>query len=196
MKDGVCLLVVALSLVAGCGRRDRLQDELIEASRAGYIFTVQDLVEAGVDVNARAGAASTTALMEASRAGHLNVVEYLLARGADIDARSGINYTTPLMEAAAHGHGEVAQRLIKQGAKLDLRGPPREITHAGRIIFQGKTAFLIAVAGGHIETAKLFKAAGADIRLRDENGYSAVQVALRAGKEEMARELIRLGFEE
>lgn len=196
MKAAGLITIAALTVLAGCRRQeDRLRDELAEAAGEGRIYTVKALVEAGADVNARGGIRSSTSLMEASRGGHLEIVKYLLELEAEVNARSGISFTTPLMEAAAAGHGEIVERLLSAGARLDLRGAPVNIDHGGRITYRGKTAFLLAVAGGHIETARKLKTAGADVGLRDENGYSAVEVALRAGRKEMARELIRWGLE-
>lgn len=192
MRTALILLMAAGILAVGCRTRgERLEDELVESARSGYIYTVMALLEAGVDVNARAGPNLNTALLSAASAGHLKVVDYLLENGAEVDARSGIRYATPLMGAVENGHLPVVKRLLAAGADMDLRGYPVEITHAGRIIYKGKTAFLLAVAAGNIEIARELRDAGADVMLEDENGRPPIDVALRAGQEDMARELVR-----
>ena len=58
--------------------------KFITASKKGDYKIVKELIEKGVDVNAKSFFTKTTALHEASREGHLNIVKLLLVRkGAD-----------------------------------------------------------------------------------------------------------------
>ena len=58
---------------------------LMLAAAAGNIEHVKELIEEGVDVNAR-GPRNSTALMYAVGGGHIEVVRQLVQHGADVEA--------------------------------------------------------------------------------------------------------------
>ncbi|HYD55020.1 MAG TPA: ankyrin repeat domain-containing protein [Gemmatimonadaceae bacterium] len=73
------------------------------------IEAIRRLVEAGADVNARAGGGWTPLHLAASR-GDVALVDYLLARGADRTARADDDRDAVAI-AEAYGHPDAAARL-------------------------------------------------------------------------------------
>ncbi|MEP7361864.1 MAG: ankyrin repeat domain-containing protein [Acidobacteriota bacterium] len=88
---------------------------LMLATAGGYPETVQFLIEAGANVNAK-DANGTTALMWAARGGHTQIVGRLLTAGADPTTNSAGGLTA-LKAANAGGHSDIAQLLQAAGAR-------------------------------------------------------------------------------
>ncbi|HET9767542.1 MAG TPA: ankyrin repeat domain-containing protein, partial [Thermoanaerobaculia bacterium] len=86
------------------------------AASAGDLAKVQELLAAGVDVNA-ANSYGGTALAFACDRGHAAVVDLLLARGADVDVADRYYHSTPLSWAVERGHAEIVRSLLAKGAK-------------------------------------------------------------------------------
>jgi uncharacterized protein len=78
-----------------------------------------------------------------------------------------------LVYAAYAGRSEAILLLIAHGAKLDL---------APKI---GPTALNAAVLSGNVDAVKVLLQAGASVTQKDVKGYSAIEIAERAGHAEM-----------
>jgi ankyrin repeat protein len=110
-----------------------------DAIKRGDVRTVRELLERGVDVDAR-DQFGQTGLMLAAHAGHLQVVETLVAHRANLNVTAKFGLSA-LMLAVVGGHLEVARVIAKAGANLTLRG-------AGAPGFADKTAYDLAVERG------------------------------------------------
>lgn len=152
---------------------DRGNTGLIVAVRDGC-FEVAELLLATkqTDID-KANAAGETALMMASLRGHATWVVRLAERGAAIN-RSG---WTPLHYAASGSEPKVLSLLLERGAQLDARSA------------NGTTPLMMAAGYGAMDGADLLLARGADPRRRNERGLNAVDFALRAGRDALARRL-------
>jgi len=76
-----------------------LDEKLLDASKAGNLEKVRDLLNKGANVNAKHADNGMTPLMNASKKGHLDVIQELLAHNADVDiednfGNKAINYTS------------------------------------------------------------------------------------------------------
>jgi serine/threonine protein kinase len=100
------------------GRSARLADFMNAASN-GKRGDLKDLLEEGININAR-DAMGRTALMLAASRGHADTVKFLLERRASINARD-INGKTALMRAIDGGHDDTVRTLLKRGATVDSR---------------------------------------------------------------------------
>lgn len=116
-----------------------MRPEFEHAARTGDLGAIEDLLDAGADVDAldRQG---QTALMLAAHAGSLPVVEALVRRGAGLDVTSKFGLSA-LMLAIVAGHEQVALTLVRAGAGLTARG-------TGAPGFIGKSAYDLALQQG------------------------------------------------
>lgn len=184
---------------------------LIAAAAAGHTSLVQRLLERGASPRARQadgtraldkaaeqghravverllthehwlldlpGKAGRTALIAASAAGHVELVRRLLARGADPWHRCD-DGAHALEAAAAQGHRAVVETLLgREPQLLDLPG------------WNGRTALMAACAEGHAELVRSLLGIGADPRLRDAGGATALYWAAQAGHQAVLSELL------
>ncbi len=149
---------------------------LVLAARANYAGTIDALLAAKANVNAKS-AFGDTAIMAAALNGHLDLVKKLRARGAEIDGPGW----TPLIYAATGGRDAVVAYLLAEGAKVNAVSP------------NGTTALMMAAREGKGSTVTLLIAKGADVNIRNQNGATALAWALRANEQEMAAQLRRAG---
>src|SRR6266498_2066975 len=84
--------------------------------------TIQALVEAGADVNARfTGPHTETPLHWAASSDDIEALDALLDAGADIEADGAvIAGGTPMADAVAFGQRKAARRLLERGARTNL----------------------------------------------------------------------------
>jgi len=115
----------------------------------------------GIDVNL-ANKSGETPLMIASIEGNLQVVKYLvLTKKADIN-NSG---WTPLQYACTRGQLEVAQFLVANGAKVNALSP------------NNSTALMMSVMSGNEYLVKFLLDNGADLKVRNQQGLTAIDFA-------------------
>lgn len=110
--------------------KDRSGDTaLIIAARKGRVSSLNALIAAGANVNARSTQNGTTALMAAAAlndssdrvpANRIAIVKALLTAGADVNAKQD-NGHTALMFAAIGGHTAVTRTLVEAGADVNAR---------------------------------------------------------------------------
>jgi hypothetical protein len=152
-------------------------EALRKAASAGDLAKVQELLAAGVDVNAANGYGGT-ALAFACDRGHAAVVDLLLARGADANVADTYYHATPLVWAVDKGHAEIVRSLLAKGAKgagdalvsAAGSGHPavvavileRDKLSADKLTAEVLTDALVAAKKGeHAEVAAQLEAAGA-----------------------------------
>jgi hypothetical protein len=114
--------IVPIAWPIGLGSEGELLEDpdetpLMQAAEKGDLKTVQQLLAAKADVNAR-DQTGETALIHACRNPHASVelVKALLAAGADLNIRSRNDYTA-LAWATARANNPVVQLLRKAGAR-------------------------------------------------------------------------------
>ena len=125
-KIVVFLLSLMIALPAWGGG---INSELMDAARKGDTAVVQELLDAGADVNAT-DKHGGTALMMAAVNGHTDTVQVLLDAGADINMKHGFGKSAKML-AAEKGHSEVVELLEAEKLRhkfIVIVGGPR-ITH-------------------------------------------------------------------
>lgn len=152
---------------------------LVLAARAGYTGTVDALLAAKANVNARS-AVGDSAIMAAALNGHLDLVKKLRSRGAEINNPGW----TPLIYAATGGQDAIVEYLIAEGANVNALSP------------NGTSALMMAVREGKGSTVTLLIAKGADVNQRNQTGGTALAWALRGNEQAMATALRRAGAKE
>ena len=115
----------------------------------------------GIDINLP-NKSGETPLMIASIEGNLPVVKYLvLTKKADVN-NSG---WTPLQYACTRGHLEVAEFLVANGAKVNALSP------------NNSTALMMSVMSGNEYLVKYLLDNGADLKMRNQQGLTAIDFA-------------------
>lgn len=195
----ISILLLVIFLATSGSRLDSLTSRawsLPEAVEQGAPDIVRDLLEGGADPNEVRG---LTPLHLAARDGSLEITELLLEHGGD---PSAIDYRgrTPLMVSLEGGHPELARCLVAAGTDLALarddgttplmlataghhhalmgemieRGAPLDAFRPER---RAATALLQAVTSDDLRALDLLLAAGADPRITDDRGRSALDLA-------------------
>lgn len=131
------------------------------------------LAHPGTDLEARA-MNGNTALMMAAFKRNKAAAQALLERGAAVNRARW----TPLHYAAASGDDEIAGLLIARKAKLDAVSPRASGAY---------TPLMMAAREGQEGVARLLLARGANPLLKNGEGLTAVQIAERAGRDDLAR---------
>jgi ankyrin repeat protein len=180
---------------------------LMHASWSGHIETTKFLIEKGANVNA-ANQDRKTALMHASGNGHIETTKFLIEKGANVDA-SDVNGKTALIEVCMNGNRKMIETLIDNGADVNKFAP------------SSFTPLMYAIRGGHDEIAQFLidKGAnvdvtlmhsiravaadakitqaliekGANVDVTDENGNTALMLAIMGGRDEITQVLIKKG---
>jgi ankyrin repeat protein len=109
-------------------------------------------------------------LMMAALKGQLDLARQLIARGADVNKTGW----TPLHYAATGGHLEIIQLLLDNYAYIDAESP------------NGSTPLMMAAHYGTPAAVKLLLDAGADPRLRNQLGLTAIDFAHKGGSTDSA----------
>ena len=152
---------------------------LADALEANDVGRARNLVEQGLDVNARQ-IDGMTPLHWAVFHDDAAMTKMLVAAGADVNAsnRYGV---PPLFLACENGNTEITRQLLQAGAdpNATLRGGETALMTAARTGVRGPVSALIT----H----------GADVNAKERNGQTAIMWAASAGGAEVVEELINAG---
>lgn len=193
-----------------------LDDRLLTATTQGDIDQIKDLLERGANIDANDE--GRTACFYAVREGHTSCLEYLIEHGARVDDCDEYFGCTPLILAAERGREECLALLIKHGGDiLHVDGAGMTALHRAAegghidcvkmlikagvdvhsLSVRGETALHCAAGSNQLECAKLLIGLGVDHRLKDSNGYSALQRStLNGGCLDCVKYMIELGYPE
>lgn len=97
-----------------------MNQDWLEATTAGDIRRVCELLDAGAEIDAL-DKHGQTALMNAAHRGDTELVRLLIQRGASLN-RTAKYKLTALMLAVIGGHLEVARALVAAGADREMKG--------------------------------------------------------------------------
>lgn len=142
--------IVGFLLDRGADRKE----PLYVACRTGNLSVVEQLCEAGADINyANWRYGHRTPLIAAAEEGHLAIAEFLCDRGANIERAAKFEQRA-LHLAAAKGHAAIVELLLKRGALVDARS------------LIGRTPLHFAVKFRKLKVVKILCNAGADLEAR------------------------------
>ena len=185
----------------------------VAASYRGSAASIKLLLDAGSDAEPPAGVkARHSPLLLASMSGDLETVSLLLSRGAAANPRPSPSGDSPISEAITFGHAAVVRALIQAGAKTDLvERTGVNLLHWAAITNRADVIPELAKAGvdingidehgytplmyaatidfGDTATLRALLAAGADRRVKNGAGRTALQQARRLGNEQLAKAL-------
>jgi ankyrin repeat protein len=179
------VLLFSLSLLAmAANAQSPLDRELIAAAERGDLPGVQKLIARGANVNAK-DEKQDSAFLIASARGRTAVVRATLAAGADLKSTNRYG-GTGLIPACHYGHLETVKLLLTTRIDVD---------HVNNL---GWTALLEAVILGdggptHTEIVRLLLAHGANPRIADRDGVTALQHARARNLTKIAEMLAKAG---
>ena len=139
------------------------------AARSGDLRITRILIAAGSRVNAK-GAGGRTALHFA--AGQVGMMQLLIEKGADVNARDN-DGIAPLDDAVWGGSLDAAAILLAHGARLNEMEPKTGATPVNEAAYRGNTSI--------VRYLLQFKP---DLGIRDNRGNTALENAIRMGKED------------
>jgi hypothetical protein len=173
----------------------------------GNAVEVSSLLQRGFDPNTIEAQRGETGLMLAIQGGSMKVIEALLnARDINFEARA-FNGNTALMVAAFKGLPQVVQMLLDKGAEVNRPGWTalhyaaaignnaivglllEKSAYIDAASPNGTTPMMMAARSGHILTVKLLLDEGADATLKNQQGMSAIDFALKFGHKDIAEGL-------
>ena len=159
-------IVLASSLIAfGQDPKQKLNDQLWEASRTGNLAVVTSSLDQGADVNAKFRY-GTTALFKAAERGHTEIVKLLLARGADPTVKDTFYGATAMTWALQNNHFGVVRALLEK----DASGVSDVLTTGAR---EGKAELVeIALARGGASAETLTAALATTINDKDKTAIA------------------------
>ena len=153
---------------------------LMKAITNGDLETVKSLIEKGADVNIKAKyATGYTALMLASLEPDIKIIKLLIKKGAEVNANDGAVLLWALTSSKNKELKEIVKLLIEKGA--DVKGK------------NGKLALIRAVKENYIEIARFLITKGADVNVKNKDGMTALQQALKNKNSEMLNVLKQAG---
>lgn len=144
----------------------------IEATYRGDIDLVRRLIERGINIDTVYQ--GRTALYEAATRGRAEVLQLLIQEGADPNVQDQTNIITPLYMVAMENRGGfektnvIIKLLVEGGANMDAACTYSNITP------------LMWVSGnGNIEGVRYLVEKGANINIKDEDGQTALDYAIK-----------------
>ncbi len=175
-------------------------NSLIYAIQAGYQDIIKLLLDQGADVNAK-NDWNITPLIEAVESGNKDIVVLLLDHNADIDINS--KRGTALMIAAMKGYYDIFKLLLERNANTGYRNNMGDnamslAAYYGHLSLvnllidkavpnindqnplTGCTALMEAIKSGHVEIVQLFLSKNIELSLRNNNGQTALDIAIKA----------------
>ena len=163
-------------LIGGCSAPDKPSIALYLAVQRGDLDQLERHIYWKTDINAVLPNGQHP-LQVAAAKGRIIMVKTLLKHGAEIDSRSADDESA-LDLAILNGRTQVAELLISEGATMD----------ASALLVK---AALIGVTDR--DTARFLVERGADTEHRDDNGDTALLIAIRQDNHRLATHLVNLG---
>lgn len=167
---------------------------LINASRNNNKDIAQLLINKGADINAK-NEIGETAFFIALVYNNIDLVQLLIKKGIDVNEIDKYGYT-PLMRVAKYGNSNITKALLKKTTSKDIVNlllirknkiplTNKEITDLRNSIMidinatnkYGNTALMTALDKRNIKVAKLLIQKGANINIKNAQGYAAIDFA-------------------
>ena len=162
---------------------------LMKAVAFGHVEIAKVLVECGAKI-ALENTRGESALVISCRSGNKNteVIKLLLQQGYGM-----VDVVVSLIVACDAGYVEVVKTLLEYSTEpVNVVFTPSVETNLARM-YRGWTALTKASAQGHNLIVDILLNNGADIDLKNRDGYSALMVAILKSKQETATLLVERG---
>lgn len=152
---------------------DKIANEFTDAAMRGQLEIIKSMLSNKVDIdiypNRNKG---WTALMAASTFGKTEIVKYLISKGANVNVKLEDGETTLIQSAQNDDNKEIVKELLKADVEINAQTK------------KGLTALMRFAWMGQSEAVKMLLDAGADTKLKNENGWTAFYFACSHGNDE------------
>ena len=155
---------------------------MVASRQQGNSSTVALLISKGADVKA-ADRNGVTALHQATIAGDLESMRHLIERGADVNAVDSLG-DSPLLKGAASGPAGVVRLLLSKGARPNIARTSYVKVRHGQVELLGLTPLIHAAPYGKPETIAALLKAGADVKVRDGRGMTALMFSVATDRQD------------
>ncbi len=160
---------------------------LVFAAETGDVRSATALLAAKADVN-HTVPPGVTPLVIAVTAGKAKVADVLIANGADVSVKDRTG-NTALHIAAQAGDVELVSKLVAKGANVNAKTNQTQAAGGrgggGGGFFRGpsgeQTPLMLAARANHPDVMKALVAAGADPKLRAQDGATLLMAAANSG---------------
>ncbi|XP_066137592.1 palmitoyltransferase Hip14 [Euwallacea fornicatus] len=139
--------------------------DVVKATQYGAFARVQELIEAGYDVNQK-DSETVTLLHWAAINNRKEIIRYLIDKGATVDAIGGELHATPLHWATRQGHLDACVILMNASADPTVRDA------------EGCSCIHLAAQFGHTALVAYFVARGVSPDLTDRTGMTPLMWAV------------------
>ena len=206
-----CLLAIFPAPVVQAQQAGFVRGELIEATAAGNLDRVVQLIRDKAPLDTQ-DAEGRTALLLAVDLNHVEIARALIAAGASVNAQAA-NLDTPWLLAGAHGRTDIVREMISHSPDLTIRNrfggnalipacerahvetikllltTPIDVNHVNDLGWTCLLEIVILGDGGprHVEATRLVLGAGADPNMADKDGVMPLAHARAKGQIEIAR---------
>ncbi len=193
-KHFFTLIISTLLIVTSCASTN----PLVKASRDGDSLAIQRLIDAGANIN-EPDEKGYTPLMHAVWSGNIEAVKMLIDKGSDINLKDKSGYT-PFLWASSYGYFDIVKLLIDRGADINAKDYLGNTALMGvsdpalaKMLIDkgadvnaqnntGSTALhYIAQSYDYknsIVIAEYLLSKNASVKLKDENGWTALRHAI------------------
>jgi RNA polymerase sigma factor (sigma-70 family) len=162
-----------------------VQPDIYEAAAIGRTKLVEKLVSKAPGLVNSYSPEGFTPLALAAHFGHAQTVGFLLSHGADINAISQNELQVTPLHACLYGRRlDVAKLLVESGADVTIKRGGNQAPRAGW------TALHYSAGYGFVELIDPLLRHGADVHARDNEGRTALRIAIDQ-KQEQAAEILR-----
>jgi len=198
-KVSLCLVFISLLILSGCahveeGRAtpesaqrllklrgyDYDEKSFFAAAQARDTLALNAFFDAGINPNAQ-NSEGRTVLIAAAARGELDIVNLLLSRGVDVNVKDNRGYTA-LAHALEARYPEVEEALLNR---------PELNPNVGGLL--GRPILLAYVWRDNKKATERLLALGADVKLQDKDGDTALHGAAETGNVEIMRMLLDKG---
>jgi ankyrin repeat protein len=176
-NDQLVVVRLLIRRVADVNASDKNKSTVLHRLRRASVRLVEDLLDAGADVDAR-DKGGRTPLMYVVVDHRPEIAALLIERGADVNARDKQRFTA-LHFAAQEGQLEIAKMLIEHGAAVDPKDKWGDTALWRAVSNFGGTDTTVECNG---ELIRLLLAHGADRDLKNNYGISPWESAKMATK--------------
>ena len=193
------LLFISLLVLSGCAKieegpatpenaqrllklrgYDYDEKNFFAAAQARDTLAINAFFDAGINPNAQ-NSDGRTVLIAAAARGELDIVNLLLSRGVDVNVKDNRGYTA-LAHALEARYSEVEEALLNR---------PELNPNVGGLL--GRPVLLAYVWRDNKKATERLLALGADVKLQDKDGDTALHGAAETGNVEIMRMLLDKG---